>query len=325
MRRYPSAVPLSARPQIAVIGAGAIGVMTTACLVDAGHTPTLCVRTPIDSIVVESPRGRRTLSVPVVSDPDQVGVADWVLVAVKAQDTPGAAPWLDRLVGPDTVVAVLQNGIGHTERLEPYVDGAAVLPVVVYLVAERVAPGRVVHHRASRFLVGPGPHSAPFAQLFEGSEMQVSEEPDFTTVLWRKLLSNVAVNPMTAITMRTVDVMSEPGMAELARAILTEAMAVGQAEGARLVPADVDALVDTYCASGDGPTHGTSTYYDRMAGRSMEHEAINGFVVRAARRHGIATPFNDAILALMRALDKGRGCGSRPEQGSGRRGGEGGI
>jgi 2-dehydropantoate 2-reductase len=289
-----------------VIGAGAIGVMTAACLLDAGNPPTLCVRTPIDSIVVESQDGRRTLTVPVATDPGQVGSVDWVLMAVKAQDTAGAAPWLARLVGPKTAVAVLQNGVDHAERLEPFVDADRILPVVVYLVAERVAPGRVIHHRALRFLVGPGAHSAPFAQLFEGSAMEVTEEADFTTVVWRKLLSNVAVNPLTAITMRTVEVMGEPGMAELARGVLNEALAVAQAEGARVGPGDVDALVSGYESRGNGATHGTSTYYDRMAGRSMEHEAINGAVVRAAQRHGIGTPFNDAILALMRALDKGR-------------------
>jgi 2-dehydropantoate 2-reductase len=302
-------VPPSSHPSVAVIGAGAIGVMTAACLLDAGHTPTLCVRTPIDSVVVESARGRRTVPVPVVSDPSRVGAVDWVLVAVKAQDTSGVASWMARLVGPGTVVAVLQNGVDHVARVEPYAGGAPVLPVVVYLVAERVAPGRVVHHRSLRFLVGTGAHSAPFARLFEGSEMQVTEEPDFTTAVWRKLLSNVAVNPLTALTMRRVDVMSEPGMADLARSVLNEALAVAQAEGARLGPADVDVLVSGYAsARGDGPTHGTSTYYDRIAGRSMEHEALNGAVVRAARRHGIATPFNDGILAMMRALDKGRAC-----------------
>ncbi|MBO0692774.1 MAG: 2-dehydropantoate 2-reductase [Acidimicrobiaceae bacterium] len=308
-------------PSIAVIGAGAVGVLATASLLDAGHTPTVCVRTPFDSMVLDSPRGRRTLRVPVVSDPARVGPVDWVLVTVKAQDTAGAAPWFARLVGPQTVVAALQNGVEHRQRLEPFVGGAPVLPVVVYLVAERVAPGRVVHHRGLRLVVTPGAHSAPFAQLFEGSEMEVSEEADLTTALWRKLLSNVAVNPLTALTMRRVDVMGEPGMPELGRGILTEALAAAQAEGARLGPADVDAIVSRYIDAGSGPTHGTSTYYDRLAGRPMEHDDINGAVVRAARRHGIATPLNDLILTLMRALDKGRQCESEPVPAPARPGG----
>ena len=304
-RRYPSRVHPSPHPSIAVIGAGAVGAVATACLLDAGHTPLLCVRTAIDSMVVETPAGRRTLPVPVAENPAEVSPVDWVLVTVKGQDTPGAAPWLARLVGPQTVVAVLQNGIGHEERVKPYVDGAAVLPVVVYTAAQRVAPGRVLHHRGARFVVAPGAHSVPFARLFEGSEMEVTEDADFTTQLWRKLLSNVVANPLTALTMRRVDVMGDPGMAELGRGLLTEAVEVAQAEGARLGQADVDAIAARFATMGSGNAHGTSTLYDRLAGRRMEHEELNGAVVRAAKRHGIETPLNEVILTLMRALDKG--------------------
>lgn len=308
---YPSAVDPSPRPRIAVIGAGAVGALATASLIDAGHTPTVCVRTPIDSLVVESSDARRILPVEAIADPAEVdGPVDWVLVTVKGQDTASTAPWLSRLVGAETVVAVLQNGVGHIERVEPYVAGAPILPVVAYVVAERVAPGRVVHYRGLRLVVTHGAHSAPFARLFEGSKMEVSEEADQTTMVWRKLLGNIAVNPITALTMRKVDVMGEPGMADLARGILDETLAVARAEGARLGPADVDAIVSRYMAA-SGSLHGTSTYYDRVAGRSMEHEELTGDVVRAARRHGIATPLNDVILTLMRALDKGRRGGGQ--------------
>ena len=71
------------------------------------------------------------------------GRADWVLLAVKAHQTAGAAPWLDALAGPGTTVVVLQNGVEQRELVEPLAHGAAVLPAIVWVPAEVVAPGRV--------------------------------------------------------------------------------------------------------------------------------------------------------------------------------------
>ncbi len=124
---------------MAVIGAGAIGVVATKALIDAGHTPIVCVRTPIPALILEAEGEQRELAAPIVTTPAAGGQKQWVLLTTKAQDTPGAAPWLRALCGPGTTVVALQNGIDHAERLAPFVGEAGVLPALVYLAAERVA------------------------------------------------------------------------------------------------------------------------------------------------------------------------------------------
>jgi 2-dehydropantoate 2-reductase len=93
-------------------------------------------------------------------------------------------------------------------------------------------------------------------------------------------------------------------MARLASDVLTEAVAVGRAEGAAITEQDVRDTLELYAAN--PPDGGTSMLYDRLAGRPLEHEHITGVVVRAGERHRIPTPLNTALLTLLRALDCSR-------------------
>jgi 2-dehydropantoate 2-reductase len=131
----------------------------------------------------------------------------------------------------------------------------------------------------------------------------VVQTPDFLTTSWRKLLANVAANPITALTMRRIGVLREPAVNELAQKLLAEAVVVGQSAGAKLTPEDARSVLDAQCRLDEGA--GTSMLYDRLAGQPLEHEYITGAVVRTADRQGVGAPLNRAILALLRALSTG--------------------
>ena len=286
--------------RVAVIGAGAIGGFFAARARGAGHRVVLCARTPIDRLVIEEKGELREAAVDVALDPAGVAPVEWVLLATKAQDTAGALPWLRALCGAGTTVAVLQNGIDHAQRLAGMVPPSAILPTVVNCGAERVAPGHVVHHQASRLIAPEGEAARRLRDLFAGTDVEVVETADFLSDAWRKLLANVAVNPLTALTMRRIGALAAPDLKELARGLVTEAVAVGQAAGARIGAEDVARVLEA--PSRLKPEAGTSMLYDRLAGRPLEHEYITGAVVAAAERHGVAVPLNRAILALLRAL-----------------------
>ena len=114
---------------IAVVGLGAIGGVIAGSLAALGrHDVTVCVRTPIDRLVVERPDDTVDVPVRALTKCEDAEPADWVLLCTKAHQTPMVAEWLARLCGPRTRVAVLQNGIRHAERLAPYVGAAAVVP-----------------------------------------------------------------------------------------------------------------------------------------------------------------------------------------------------
>jgi 2-dehydropantoate 2-reductase len=288
--------------RVAVIGAGAIGGVLGQAAAEAGHDVTLCVRTPIAALTVERDGAVRTVAARIAADPDTAGRqghADWVLVTTKGYQVAGAAPWLARLCGPRTTVVVVQNGVEHADRLAPLGLPGPVLPALAYISARRDAPGRVVHIFGDRVVVPRAAAGGAFAALLAGGPVTVELTDDFRTAAWRKLLLNVAANPVTALTGRPVGVLAEPGIPVLIRGLLTEAVAAANAAGARLSAADVTATLDFYAGLQDGM--GTSMLEDRLAGRPTEHDEITGAVVRAADAYGVDAPLNRAVLALLAA------------------------
>jgi 2-dehydropantoate 2-reductase len=293
--------------RVAVIGAGAIGTVLAAAACDAGQQVTVCVRTPIEHLVLERDGTERTLPVTIASDPaePQVDPVDIVWVAIKLRDTPAAAPWLARLCGDDILVAAAQNGLDQETRLAPFSPSEWVVPALTYIAAERLQPGRVVHLAGDRVVVPAGDAEALLSQTTAG--LVVRGVQDMRTASWRKLLGNLVANPITTLTLRRIGVMEEPGIEDLARGLLLEAVQVGRAEGARLGDEDVAAVLAGTGQYGDRT--GSSMLYDRLAGLPLEHQYLTGEVVRRAETHGIPVPLNAAILALLDALDRG---GSKP-------------
>lgn len=295
----PAAHPASA-PTIAVIGAGGVGAVLAAELVTGGHRVTLCARTPFESLLLESADVRREIAVPISTDPAAQPVADVVVLATKVGDTQAAAPWLAALVDEHTVVVAAQNGIDHEHRVGQYTS-APVVPALLYVAAERVHTGHIIWHSGREIRVGTGESARRVGDLFTQTTLRVRHEPDMRTAVWRKLLSNIGANPITALTLRRMDVLAEPGIQELATGLLQEAVAVARAAGANLPIDEADEIVrlwSTFDTNG-----GSSMLYDRLAGRGLEHEYLTGAVVDYAARHGIDVPLNRGVLALLRALD----------------------
>jgi 2-dehydropantoate 2-reductase len=142
------------------------------------------------------------------------------------------------------------------------------------------------------------PHDG-FTELFAGTTLDVELERDFLTAAWRKLLSNLAGNPITALTMGRAEIVQQPAQRALAEALIREGAEVGRAAGAQLAddePERVLAFIDAL-----PPQTGSSMLFDRLAGRPLEHGLLTGAVVRAADRHGIDVP--RAILPLLQGLD----------------------
>lgn len=286
--------------RIACVGVGAIGGAIAAPLLAAGaHEVTLCVREAFATLVLEGPAGRIEREARCERDPARVGPVDWVLLATKAYDTAGAAPWLEALCAPGVTLAVLQNGVEHEARVAPFAGPAAVLPVVVECPAERVAPGHVVQRAGARLTVPAGRAGEAFAALFAGTPVAVERSPDWNSAAWRKLCLNAASGPLLALTARTHEVLHAPGMAELALGLMRECLAVGRAEGARLAETLPDEILARLLAAPRDA--GNSMLYDRRAGRRLETDARNGAVARLGARHGIATPLNAAVCALLDA------------------------
>jgi 2-dehydropantoate 2-reductase len=292
------------RLNVAVIGLGGVGGGAAGSLAAAGrHDVIACVRQPFARFTLERAEGAVEAPLHALTDPAQAKPVDWVLVCTKTHQTAAAGPWLARLCTPATRVAVLQNGIDHVARVKPLARGAAIVPVLVYYNGERLAADcvRIRHAGPHDAVVADDEPGRAFVDLFDGTPLRIIRSGDFTTLAWRKLLINAVANPITALTLQRQAVLRRLDVQELCRAILDEAVAAARAEGVKLAEDETARTIATLeNFSGE---LGTSMYFDRLAGRWLEAEALTGAIVAAGDRHGMAMPLNRALLTLLRAIN----------------------
>ena len=285
-------------PSILLIGPGAIGGLVAARLGrDPANVVTVAARTPFERLRLETPDGPLETAPRVLTGPGEVTPADWVLVATKAYDSAAAAAWFPQALGPDSRLAVLQNGVDHVERFAAWAPRERILPVVVDCPAERAAPGRITQRGPAVLTVPAGAGGEAFAALFARTGVDCRVTDDFVSIAWWKLCLNAAgvVNALTGLPAR---IAHDDHAARLMRAIVDEAAAVGRAEGARLSMGIADEVVGIY--RGQPPDSVNSLLADRLAGRPLEIDLRNGIVVERGRRHGVPTPFNDMAVALLK-------------------------
>jgi 2-dehydropantoate 2-reductase len=303
LKQFRDEAETPAGTSVAVVGLGSIGAVLAGCLRSADrHNVTACVRTPIRHLVVERPEGTVDLPIQTLTDPAKAEPVDWVLLCTKTHQTPSSAPWLARLCNAKTRVAVLQNGIDHVRRVAPYCGDAVIVPTIVYYNGERIAADHVRFRQVAdhELAARDDADGRAFADLLVGTPLRVLLSQNFETLAWRKLLTNAVANPITALTLQRQSVLRRDDIHALCLAILEEAVAVARADGAHLAPDEpvrVMANLLTYA-----PELGTSMYFDRLAGRPFEAEALTGAIVAAGERHGLPTPLNRAVLTLLRAI-----------------------
>lgn len=286
--------------KIAIVGVGAVGGVIAGWLTQrGGHELTLCARRPLGEVSVELSTGMVKLAPTILTDPAQGRPVDWVLVTTKAYDAAGAAAWFPSLVGPDTIVAILQNGVEHRERFASFLDADQIMPVMVDCPAERPAPGRIIQRGAGRMVVPAGTEGMRFVELFSGTALEVTSVADFKSAIWRKLCLNSA-GVISALLLKPAGVMRDENVAVLARELVRECIAVGRVEGAVLDDSLLESVMESYRKAPLDSIN--SLHADRLAGRPMEIDARNGAIVRFGRKHGIPTPCNQAAAILLAAM-----------------------
>jgi 2-dehydropantoate 2-reductase len=292
--------------RIAIVGPGAVGGTMAAWLgrsagQQSGHEVTLCARRPLAELTVETPGGVIVTHPTVLTDPAQARPVDWILVATKAYDATGAAAWLRGLGAAGAPAAILQNGVEHVERFSPYLPAERLLTVIVECPAERDASGHIRQRRRALLMVADSARGREFAELFAGTDVDITLVADIKTAAWQKLCLNSA-GVINALVLEPAAVMHDEQIAETARQIVRECLAVGRAEGAALGDEVVEWVVQRYRSA--APDSVNSIHADRLAGRPTEIDARNGVIVRLGRKHGIPTPCNQMAVALLETMSR---------------------
>jgi 2-dehydropantoate 2-reductase len=284
---------------IALIGPGAVGGVIAASLTRrGGHELTLCARRPLGELSVDLLGQPVTFSPRVLTEAAQGRPVDWVLVATKAYDCAGAAAWFPYLVGPQTRVAVLQNGVEHRERFVAWLKPEQIVPVMVDIPAERPAPNRIAQRGPGKMVAPAGDDGVRFVELFAGTALSATTAADFKSTVWRKLCLN-APGAINALLLKPAGVFRDETVGQLVLAMVRECMVVARAEGAVLED-DLPEKILVNCRAAP-PDSMNSLHADRAAGRPMEIDARNGAIVRFGRKHGIPTPCNEMAATLLTA------------------------
>ncbi|OMC13585.1 2-dehydropantoate 2-reductase [Mycolicibacter heraklionensis] len=301
--------------KIAIIGCGAMGSIYAARLAASGNDVLAVDRSSahIDAIAANGLR----ISGP---QPDQVvpmraattapaEPMDLVVLAVKAADVATGAEQALQLLGQDTPVLTIQNGLGSADTVADIVGGDRVaVGIASGFGASRPAPGHV-HHNAMRAVRFGAYAALPFstveqiARVWSAAGFDAAAVADIAAMQWEKLICNAAYSAPCALTGMTVgQVMDDADMGPVSRATATEAWTVARAAGIGIDVADPVEHVRAFGAQ--MPNAKPSALLDHLARRVSEIDVINGAVVRTAAQVGEQAPVNATLTALVKAVER---------------------
>jgi 2-dehydropantoate 2-reductase len=297
--------------KIAVIGAGGVGGYFGGRLARAGNDVAVMARGPHLTAIrdrglhIHGVDGDFTAAVSASDDPAELGPHEVVLFCVKSYDTEAAASRLGPLIGADTAVLSLQNGIDNEEKIAAAVGPDHVLGGAAFIFSSITEPGVITRAGGpARIVFGEldGSRSARAERLLatcRRAGIDADVPTDIRIVLWSKFAFICGVAGMTAAVRRPLGEIRDcaESWAMLGR-IVAEVAELARAEG---VPLAED-VVDEQCSFAAGLPSGSysSLHHDLVTGRRMELEALHGAVVRRAAQRRVAVPANEAIHAVLR-------------------------
>src|SRR5579872_6316937 len=304
--------------RIAIMAAGGVGGYFGARLAVAGHDVIFFARgkhreaIARDGLKIESPLGNLHLrQVTLADDPAKIGPVDIVLFAVKLWDLEQAARQLKPLIGPNTRVITLQNGVDAEEKLGPILGAEHVVPGITQLATVIGSPGVISHtspFALLRFGHNDG-HSDPVLDAFvaagQNAGIDIALSDSAPRDVWAKFTMLCAMASMTASTRKPIGpLLADPDTRALFHDIMKEIVLVARAKGVPL-PADFADNRLAYAETTLPKQMKASMAHDLERGNRLELDWLNGRVVQLGREVGIPTPANAAVYAVLKPYRMG--------------------
>ena len=301
--------------KIGIIGSGAMGSVYGALLADAGndvwmfdkwqeHVAAMRAR----GLRCEGASGDRTVRVNATTRAADAGACALAIVATKVMDIEAALGDARAMIGPETLVLAIQNGLGNVECVQRALGAENLLfGIAGGFGAELRGPGHV-HHNGMEAInlaeLGGGitARLEQIAEVWRAAGFTVKVYDDLWPVVWSKLVANVAFSAICTVTgMRVGQVRANEWAWSIARACVEEAVAVAAARGIELAYDDPVRWVSEF--AGKIPNARPSMYQDLRAGRRSEIDAIHGGVVAEGAKLGVPTPTCALMVQLVKALE----------------------
>jgi len=303
--------------KIYFLGAGALGCAIGGTLAAAGSDVTLIdpFQAHVDAINRDGLRmkvgeSERVVRVRAALDSAKLEAPDLIIVLVKSFHTRAAIEGARNIVGPDTAVMSLQNGMGHEEILSEVVGAGHVLAGKTYVGGVMLAPGHVIAGtQGKRTVIGEidgriSERARAIAAEFERAELPCEVSGNILGAMWDKLLINVATGALSGITGQVYgSLYAVPEIEATAIAAVAEAMTVAEASGVKL---SIKAPRDAWLMAAEGLPYEfkTSMLQSLEKGSITEIDFINGAVVRVGRKYGMPTPVNQTLVAAIKGIER---------------------
>ncbi|RPI79183.1 MAG: 2-dehydropantoate 2-reductase [Desulfobacteraceae bacterium] len=294
-----------------IVGAGAMGCLFAARLQKAGfkvflrdYLPDRAALINRKGLRVEGIDGEYEVEVPTLTTPPAFK-PEAVLICVKAYATAVAAQAVKEWLPPEAVIVTMQNGLGNVETLEQIFGPDRVLGGVTSEGATTLAPGRIRHAGRGDTVIGPSrhPQTAAIAAAFNAAGFKTRTIEKVDNLIWSKLIVNVGINALAAITrLKNGRLPALAGAKTVMEIAVKEAVAVAQAKQIQLSYPDPLARVLEVCRlTADNIA---SMLQDVLKHKQTEIDYINGAIVREGERLAVPTPVNQALTALVHAIQE---------------------
>jgi len=298
--------------KIAIVGAGAMGSLFGALLAESGNLVWLLdiwaehiEAVKAGGLTIERDDQTRCVAIHATTNPEKIGTAELVVVFVKSIHTESAAYTAGELAGDTGLVLTLQNGMGNAEIIAGAVEPDRIIAGTTAHGATLLGPGHIRHAGSGPTVIGmwPGgqhPGLREIAAIFTAAGISTDTVDDIRPVIWEKLLVNVGINAITALTgIKNGQLLDLSTTRDISRAAVEEAMAVARKLGVRVRADAVEHVFKIAAATG---ANRSSMGQDVDNRRATEIAAINGAVVREAAKAGLKVPVNETLTALIETL-----------------------
>ncbi|MDD4953875.1 MAG: 2-dehydropantoate 2-reductase [Candidatus Omnitrophica bacterium] len=307
--------------KIVIVGPGAMGCLFAAILTKyiscarqnkdevwlLDHKKERALSISQNEIILEGVSGNWRIKVRATSDPKEIGQADLVIICVKSYDTKSAASSARELVGENTLVLTLQNGIGNVEIIGEVIGQEKVIGGVTNMGATLLEMGKLRHAGSGETVIGRIDGKIPvqmraIRELFNKAGIETRISRDIKGLLWSKLIINVGINALTAVTRLPNGKLIEfEGTRKILRDAVTEAIKVAKRKRIKLIYDDPLAKVEAVCEA--TAENISSMLQDALRKKRTEIDFINGVIVRQAQELGIPTPVNLILVDLVKTIE----------------------
>ena len=300
--------------KITIIGPGAVGLLFGAHLIQAKGNVRFLDRNSKrsqklkkDGITIESASGSRKLNIDITTEPKNIGISDLIILAVKSYDTEEAVKHAMPLLGDNTQVLTLQNGIGNIQILEEAVGEDRVIGGITSQGANISKWGHVIHAGRGETIIGKkskkvlGP-IRDVARILNKAGFPTKISKDINAVIWSKLIINVGINALTAITrLNNGRILEFDGTRDIMKKAVSEAVKVAKRKRIKIGYDDPVQKVESVCKATSKNI--SSMLQDVLNKRKTEIDFINGAIVRQGANYNISTLTNEILTSQIKTIE----------------------